>query len=187
MWDASVRESRGSGGWRFRFRSPRWESLGRKGGEKTGTAPSYGAALMAAPPPPLAQGGERTCAIPPFRPPCAQDSPNRSDSHLPPPLPRPAATTQLRKLYGQKKTQSMQNINIMLRVLIFSFCFPTALQPPLQSPRSYSLNLHLLKIPFFFGFSPSGEDTPVMASSNLRRASFWAWFMRSGTCTTRVT
>ena len=34
-------------------RSPRWEGLGRKGQEKTGTAPSYGAALMAAPPPPI--------------------------------------------------------------------------------------------------------------------------------------
>ena len=37
----------------------RWEGLGCKGYEKTGTAPSYGAALMAAPPPPLAPGGER--------------------------------------------------------------------------------------------------------------------------------
>lgn len=46
--------------------------------------------------------------------------------------------------------------------------------------------LSLLKKPFFFGFSCSGY-TPVMASSKRRRASFWASFMRSGTCTTRVT
>ena len=79
--------------------SPRWESLGCKGREKTGTAPSYGAALMAAPPPPLAQGVERTCAIPPFPAPYTQDSPNRSDSHLLPPLPRlsPTAQSQINK------------------------------------------------------------------------------------------
>ena len=40
-------------------RSLRWEGLGRKGHEKTGTAPSSSAALMAAPPPPLAPGALR--------------------------------------------------------------------------------------------------------------------------------
>ncbi len=55
--DAAVRERQGSGGWWLR--SPRWESLRRKGVEKTGTAPSSGAGLMPAPPPPLATGAER--------------------------------------------------------------------------------------------------------------------------------
>ena len=67
--DATVRERQGSGGWWLR--SPRWESLRRKGVEKTGTAPSSGAGLMPAPPPPLAPGAVRPAQsrlIPPLRP-----------------------------------------------------------------------------------------------------------------------
>lgn len=46
---------------------------------------------------------------------------------------------------------------------------------------------HLLKKPFFFGFSAVSGSSPRMAASNLRRASRCASFMRSGTCTTSVT
>lgn len=59
---------------------------------------------------------------------------------------------------------------------------PSPQYPPLYASKTFSY----LNSPFFFGFSPSGV-TPFMASSNRLRASFWASFILSGTCTTKVT
>lgn len=64
-FDASVRESQGSGGWGSR--ALRWQRLRRNRPEKAGTAPSSGAGLMPAPPPTLCCGRGAPFTIPPFR------------------------------------------------------------------------------------------------------------------------
>lgn len=63
--EASGRERQGNGG--GGSGTPRWQRLRRNRREKAGTAPSYGAGLKPAPPPPLCSGLCKPCAIPPFR------------------------------------------------------------------------------------------------------------------------
>ena len=48
------------------------------------------------------------------------------------------------------------------------------------SVRAYAFPFYL-NMPFFLGFSSSGDATPFIASSNRLKASFCAWFIRSGT------